>query len=276
MEEIALPDGRRAQLWTGGAAVGPAVLVCHGTPDTRWVARTGADGRRRRRRPAALREPARLRHLDPGPLDDVVGRRRRGRRARRAGARPGRRARHVGRRGVRRRAGRPAPGPGRRAGRGRGAPRDPHRDGPAGRRGRAGPARVRRVGGHASTPPTPTTPPWPPAGSAHCPPTTPRCSAPRSRTAEVAASVREALACHDGYLRDAALLVRPTGASTLSDVRGAHPPLVRRPRRPQPARDRPVVGRAHRRRRAHASPPRRTWPPCWRTGNRSCAPSQRT
>ena len=41
MEETELPDGRRAQLWTGGAAGGPTVLVCHGTPDTRWVARTG-------------------------------------------------------------------------------------------------------------------------------------------------------------------------------------------------------------------------------------------
>ena len=36
-----LPDGRTAQLWTGGAEDGPVVLVCHGTPDTRWVARTG-------------------------------------------------------------------------------------------------------------------------------------------------------------------------------------------------------------------------------------------
>ena len=42
MHEIALPDGRRAQLWTGGDASGRPVLVCHGTPDTRWVARTGA------------------------------------------------------------------------------------------------------------------------------------------------------------------------------------------------------------------------------------------
>lgn len=42
MEETDLPDGRRAQLWTGGATSGPVVLVCHGTPDTRWVARTGA------------------------------------------------------------------------------------------------------------------------------------------------------------------------------------------------------------------------------------------
>ena len=42
MEEIALPDGHRVQLWTGGASSAPAVLVCHGTPDTRWIARTGA------------------------------------------------------------------------------------------------------------------------------------------------------------------------------------------------------------------------------------------
>jgi pimeloyl-ACP methyl ester carboxylesterase len=41
MDGIALRDGRRAQLWTG-AATGAPVLVCHGTPDTRWVARTGA------------------------------------------------------------------------------------------------------------------------------------------------------------------------------------------------------------------------------------------
>jgi pimeloyl-ACP methyl ester carboxylesterase len=41
MDEITLPGGRRAQLWTGGAPSGPVVLVCHGTPDTRWVARTG-------------------------------------------------------------------------------------------------------------------------------------------------------------------------------------------------------------------------------------------
>jgi pimeloyl-ACP methyl ester carboxylesterase len=42
VEEIALPDGRRVQLWTGPATAAPAVLVCHGTPDTRWIARTGA------------------------------------------------------------------------------------------------------------------------------------------------------------------------------------------------------------------------------------------
>jgi pimeloyl-ACP methyl ester carboxylesterase len=42
VEESVLPDGRRAQLWTGGAASGPIVLICHGTPDTRWIARAGA------------------------------------------------------------------------------------------------------------------------------------------------------------------------------------------------------------------------------------------
>jgi pimeloyl-ACP methyl ester carboxylesterase len=42
MDELELADGRRAQLWTGGAESGPVVLVCHGTPDTRWVARTGS------------------------------------------------------------------------------------------------------------------------------------------------------------------------------------------------------------------------------------------
>jgi pimeloyl-ACP methyl ester carboxylesterase len=42
MEEIALPGGRTVQLWAGGAASERTVLVCHGTPDTRWVARTGA------------------------------------------------------------------------------------------------------------------------------------------------------------------------------------------------------------------------------------------
>jgi pimeloyl-ACP methyl ester carboxylesterase len=41
MEETYLPDGRHAQLWTGGATDCPTVLVCHGTPDSRWVARTG-------------------------------------------------------------------------------------------------------------------------------------------------------------------------------------------------------------------------------------------
>ena len=52
MDEMDLPGGRRTQLWTGGAGSGPAVLVCHGTPDTRWVARTGQT--------AALAEGVRL------------------------------------------------------------------------------------------------------------------------------------------------------------------------------------------------------------------------
>lgn len=39
METLRLPDGRRAQLWLGGADEGPVVLFFHGTPDTRWAAR---------------------------------------------------------------------------------------------------------------------------------------------------------------------------------------------------------------------------------------------
>lgn len=38
---VVLPDGRAAQLWFGGAADGPLVLFFHGCPDTRWAARTG-------------------------------------------------------------------------------------------------------------------------------------------------------------------------------------------------------------------------------------------
>jgi len=37
----ALPDGRSAQYWLGGADAGPVVLFFHGCPDTRWAARTG-------------------------------------------------------------------------------------------------------------------------------------------------------------------------------------------------------------------------------------------
>jgi pimeloyl-ACP methyl ester carboxylesterase len=40
VETCALLSGRRAQVWAGGADAGPVVLVHHGTPDTRWVART--------------------------------------------------------------------------------------------------------------------------------------------------------------------------------------------------------------------------------------------
>jgi pimeloyl-ACP methyl ester carboxylesterase len=39
VETLRLPDGRRAQLWFGGAGTGPVVLFLHGTPDTRWAAR---------------------------------------------------------------------------------------------------------------------------------------------------------------------------------------------------------------------------------------------
>lgn len=38
---VSLPDGRRAQVWLGGAATGPLVVVLHGCPDTRHVAMTG-------------------------------------------------------------------------------------------------------------------------------------------------------------------------------------------------------------------------------------------
>lgn len=38
---VRLPDGRRAQLWCGGAATGPLVVAFHGCPDTRHVAMTG-------------------------------------------------------------------------------------------------------------------------------------------------------------------------------------------------------------------------------------------
>jgi pimeloyl-ACP methyl ester carboxylesterase len=38
---LALPDGRSAQYWLGGADSGPVVLFFHGCPDTRWAARTG-------------------------------------------------------------------------------------------------------------------------------------------------------------------------------------------------------------------------------------------
>jgi pimeloyl-ACP methyl ester carboxylesterase len=39
--ETSLPDGRSAQYWLGGAGEGPVVLFFHGCPDTRWAARTG-------------------------------------------------------------------------------------------------------------------------------------------------------------------------------------------------------------------------------------------
>ena len=38
---VRLPDGRRAHLWQGGAASGPAVFFFHGCPDTRLAARPG-------------------------------------------------------------------------------------------------------------------------------------------------------------------------------------------------------------------------------------------
>jgi pimeloyl-ACP methyl ester carboxylesterase len=44
---IRLPDGRRAQLWEGGAPAGPTVFFLHGCPDTRHAARTGDAAARR-------------------------------------------------------------------------------------------------------------------------------------------------------------------------------------------------------------------------------------
>lgn len=41
MPETVLPDGRSAQFWLGGSPSGPTVLFFHGCPDTRWAARTG-------------------------------------------------------------------------------------------------------------------------------------------------------------------------------------------------------------------------------------------
>lgn len=46
MESLTLPDGRPVQLWLGGADTGPVVLFFHGTPDTRWAARSGGDAAR--------------------------------------------------------------------------------------------------------------------------------------------------------------------------------------------------------------------------------------
>lgn len=42
-EVVELPDGRRAELWLGGAARGPLVVFAHGCPDTRHAAMTGHD-----------------------------------------------------------------------------------------------------------------------------------------------------------------------------------------------------------------------------------------
>jgi pimeloyl-ACP methyl ester carboxylesterase len=41
MPESVLPDGRSVQFWLGGSDSGPVVLFFHGCPDTRWAARSG-------------------------------------------------------------------------------------------------------------------------------------------------------------------------------------------------------------------------------------------
>ncbi len=45
-DTIELPDGRRAQWWLGGAGAGPLVAFLHGCPDTRRAAMTGHDAAR--------------------------------------------------------------------------------------------------------------------------------------------------------------------------------------------------------------------------------------
>jgi pimeloyl-ACP methyl ester carboxylesterase len=45
-DTIELPDGRRAQWWLGGADAGPLVAFLHGCPDTRRAAMTGHDAAR--------------------------------------------------------------------------------------------------------------------------------------------------------------------------------------------------------------------------------------
>ena len=214
MEEIALPDGRRAQLWTGGAASAPAVLVCHGTPDTRWIARTGAS--------AAASAGVRLVCVNrPGygtstptdstmssVADDAVA-------CSTARRRPGRRPRDVRRRAYAA-ALPPATPTGSRAGPRRRAP-EAARYGPAGRGGRAGPPEFAQwaAGVNVADPDDAALAArW--LGSQ--PPDDAALLAAALSTTDVAASVREALACHDGYLRDAALLVSDWGFD-LSDVR---------------------------------------------------------
>jgi pimeloyl-ACP methyl ester carboxylesterase len=44
---VRLPDGRRAQVWTGGEPAGPVVFFLHGCPDSRLAARTGEAAARR-------------------------------------------------------------------------------------------------------------------------------------------------------------------------------------------------------------------------------------
>ena len=74
------------------------------------------------------------------------------------------------------------------------------------------------MGGRRRTPPTPTTPLWLRAGWAPSLPNDAALLGAEFSAADIAASVREALACYDGYLRDAALLVSDWGFA-LSDVR---------------------------------------------------------
>jgi pimeloyl-ACP methyl ester carboxylesterase len=46
-DAVLLPDGRRVQLWQGGAGDGPTVIFLHGCPDSRWAAWLGDPPARR-------------------------------------------------------------------------------------------------------------------------------------------------------------------------------------------------------------------------------------
>ena len=241
VEEIALPDGRRAQLWTGGVASAPAVLVCHGTPDTRWIARTGASAAASaglrlgcvnrpgygtstptdsRMSSVADDAVAVLDRLDVdrvGVLGMSVG-------GAYAAALAARHPDRVAALAV------------------VAAPRETRSATGAldAEVERARPEFAQWAAGVNAA--DPTTPPWLRAGWASLPTDDGALLGAEISAADIAASVREALACHDGYLRDAALLVSDWGFA-LSDVRCPPRLLVRRRRPAQPTRDRPVVGR---------------------------------
>jgi pimeloyl-ACP methyl ester carboxylesterase len=85
VDRVALPDGRLAQLWQGGAPEGPVVFFFHGCPDTRHAARSGDAAARRAgvrlvavNRPGyGLSDPADSGHVsvadDTAAVADVLG-----------------------------------------------------------------------------------------------------------------------------------------------------------------------------------------------------------
>ena len=229
-DEVLLPDGRRAQLWyRRRRRTARRVLVFHGCPDTRWVARTGeAAARAVGVRLVCVNRPG------YGTLDAAASTTERRSRTTRSPC-------------WTRSASTASPCSGMSVGGAYAAAlaaRHPDRVAALGVV--ASPAETRAddgaveamveqarpefdgLGRHRPRPPTPTTTPSPRAGSRLAPGRRTRTLlAPPCPTADVAASVREALAQPDGYLRDAALpfrrLGRPTSRTSLP-----HPPLVRR------------------------------------------------